>query len=235
MLFGKDFDKIQWDFYGYHLLEPNVFIGDVLIFIFCMFCFFKITGQSRFFILWRYFFLLYALSFLMGGLGHLFFNYWGVLGKIPAWCLGIYIPFLIESAMMVIHPDQEFSKKWIHIFKLKYILFLVLEILLFIFISIDKNPVIGLILPVVCSIVGLLFCLGSLAYKYQKIYDSRFKYLYFGAFTMLLSAVAQGLKINIHPWFDKTDLSHVIILMALYLFFKTVKSKDLNVSNVVNQ
>ena len=37
MLIGKDFDKIEFSFLGLDLIEPNAFIGDLIILITALF------------------------------------------------------------------------------------------------------------------------------------------------------------------------------------------------------
>ena len=47
MLIGKDFDKIEFDFFGLHLLEPNAFIGDVVILFVALYFAIQITKIKR--------------------------------------------------------------------------------------------------------------------------------------------------------------------------------------------
>lgn len=38
MRIGQDFDKLQFDLFGLHLVEPNTFVGDTIIFLRYVFC-----------------------------------------------------------------------------------------------------------------------------------------------------------------------------------------------------
>jgi hypothetical protein len=45
---------------------------------------------------------------------------------------------------------------------------------------------------------------------------------------MVPSAIIFLAKINPHPWFDKNDLSHVLLTIGIIYFYKGVqKTKDL--------
>ena len=75
MIIGSDFQPIQFDFFGFSLLEPNTFIGDILLFGITFAFYLKIQKTSTFNIFWSKFFFYTGVSFLLGGFGHLLFNY----------------------------------------------------------------------------------------------------------------------------------------------------------------
>ena len=90
MKIGEDFPKISWHIFDLELLEPNAFFGDLIISMVALYFGFKVHKifkkfGHRFHIYWTLFFLITALTFFMGGLGHLLYNYWGVQGKYFAW------------------------------------------------------------------------------------------------------------------------------------------------------
>ena len=103
MLIGKDFDKIEFSFFGLNLLEPNAFIGDSIILITAIFLASKLRRfdmSNPFFKNWRYFFLLFGCGMFLGGVGHLIFNYFGFYGKYIPWLMGIWAVYFIEKAMI---------------------------------------------------------------------------------------------------------------------------------------
>ena len=103
MLIGKDFDKIEFSFLGLDLIEPNAFIGDLIILITALFLASKLRKfdtSNTFFKNWRYFFLLFGFGMFLGGVGHLMFNYFGFYGKYIPWLMGIWAVYFIEKAMV---------------------------------------------------------------------------------------------------------------------------------------
>ena len=108
MLIGEDFDKIVWQPYGFDFVEPNTMIGDTLIFVVSLIVgilALRIDRNRPFFNQWKRFFFVFSITFLVGGFGHLFFNYWGVPGKYPSWYLGVLTTYLVEQAMLSIHQN----------------------------------------------------------------------------------------------------------------------------------
>ena len=101
MRIGSDFDKIEWEFLGMNLLEPNALIGDLLLcFIAIMFFTLIRKETSNLFVrYWSRFYLTFAISFVIGGFGHVLFNYTHIAGRIPPWYLGIITSFWIEQSM----------------------------------------------------------------------------------------------------------------------------------------
>jgi hypothetical protein len=41
---------------------------------------------------------------------------------------------------------------------------------------------------------------------------------------MLPSGIFIAFKINLHPWFDKNDFGHLILVLSLLFFYKPIKS-----------
>jgi hypothetical protein len=81
-----------------------------------------------------------------------------------------------------------------------------------------------MIFPTYNAIIGLGGSLGILAVIYQGRYTKDFKYFWYGALSFFPSAIIQGLKLNIHPWFDRNDLSHLLLLIGLFFYYKGIKS-----------
>ena len=225
MRIGSDFEKIKFDFYGFHLLEPNAFIGDLLLFFLAIFLALKIgkyKSNSAFSKHFSNFLLLYSLSFFMGGLGHLLFNYWSIPGKYASWFGAFFVSFLVEKAMISLHPNLKTQVLLNKISRFKIISMILLEILLLIYIDISVDPSIGLIFPALNSTIGLGFSLGVLGYYYQKKIDESFKYLWLSTLVALPSLLFQSMKINIHPWFDRNDVSHLLLAISLLFYWKFV-------------
>jgi Mn2+/Fe2+ NRAMP family transporter len=226
MRIGEDYPKIEWEIFGMELLEPNALIGDTILATIAFVFFYRSRkfyreNRNDYNLYWSYFFLVFGIGFFIGGLGHVFYNYFGVSGKFSGWYLGIFSTLSIELAMASqLLLKKSLLKKSIIT---KAIIALIALSLIIIFADISKNPNRGMIVPTINSLIGLLFALGVLGYKYTKIKSPYFKYLYWSVIILLPSVAFQGLKINISPWLDRNDLSHILLLFALFLYYKSLK------------
>jgi hypothetical protein len=41
---------------------------------------------------------------------------------------------------------------------------------------------------------------------------------------LIPSGLFISFKINIHPWFDKNDFGHLLLIVSMFLYFKSIKS-----------
>lgn len=226
MLIGKDFEKIEWDFLGLRLLEPNAMIGDVIIFTVAIYLAIKVqknTKNQPFFRFWKWFFIIFGVGFLMGGFGHLFYNYWGVPGKFFSWYSGMFAALMIELAMISIYPKVEWRKTLKGIAYGK--LFLSVSIATYIYSTVDlvTDPSKGLMVPTLNSVVGLGLSLGLLGYYYQRKIDQSFRYLWISTLILIPSAIVQSMKINVHQWFDRNDISHILLITSIVFYYTAVK------------
>jgi hypothetical protein len=226
VLIGKDFDKIEISVFGFDLVEPNAFIGDSFILIVALFLASrvkKIGATTEFFKNWRYFYLLFGFDMFFGGIGHLMFKYWGFNGKYLPWILGIFCIFFVERAMLsLLKTSSKVIWKNLSLFKLLLAFFL--ELVVFYCIDMSKDHSIGLRIPAINSAIGFIFSLVILGNKFRKEIDKNFIYMIYGVLLLIPSALFISFKINIHPWFDKNDFGHLLLIIAMFLYFKTIKS-----------
>ena len=159
----------------------------------------------------------------LGGVGHLMFNYWGFNGKYLPWTLGIICIFFLERAMLSLLKTKS-KVIWQKLTFLKLILALVLEIVVFYFVDMSKDHSIGLRIPAINSAIGFVFSLGVLGNKYRKEIDENFIYLIYGVLLLIPSGLFISFKINIHPWFDKNDFGHLLLIITMFFYFKAIKS-----------
>ena len=130
MRIGSDFEKIEFNFCGFDLLEPNSLIGNTILFISALIISRKVQKlsiETPFFNFWRVFFIAFGCSFFIGGLGHGFYNYWGVVGKYPGWIASIISLYFMERAMLSL---LKYPRRSVFVFlsKIKLLMFLVLEL-----------------------------------------------------------------------------------------------------------
>ncbi len=228
MLIGQDFEKIEFNFLGFEFLEPNALYGDTIVAILAICCglitsrYYKQT-QLLFFKHWKQFFYVFGIGFFLGGLGHFCYGYWGIPGKVPAWYIsGISSSLFIEFAMASLLPKERYhSLKRFFIAKIAIIW--IIQAVIIAFVDLEKEPGLGLIGPILAMVTALPTSLGMLGYRFSKSITPSFKYFWWSLIVFSPSLLFQAMKINIHQWFDRNDVSHVLMFFNILLYFLAVK------------
>ena len=237
MLIGKDFDKIEFDFFGLDLLEPNAFIGDTIILIVALYFAVQIKKfklKNPFFKNWKRFYIVFGIGFFLGGIGHTFYNYFGLTGKYPSWYSGILSTLFVEQAMFSLITNQKLKSIALKTSHFKALFVAIIATFVFTYINLKDDVSKGLIVPTLNSVIGLGFSLGFLGYHFSKTIHPSFKWLWISALILIPSAIIQAMKINIAPWMDRNDLSHVLLILGMFCYFITIKnySKQLKSTTV---
>lgn len=222
MLLGANFDKISTDFLGFEILEPNALISDTIMAIVSIVLAYKmreLRTLSNFSKLWFWFFLIYGLSSFMGGLSHAFFNYWGISGKIFTWITAIVSVLLIELAMITLYLDLSKARLLKNIALAKTILVALTVLFICLLFPVKDSPEIVFTPIAINTIIGLILSTGILGFRYTRFRNSHYKYFYKGVFIMLPSTFFFLGQINIHPWFDKNDVSHYLMTVGIIFFY----------------
>jgi hypothetical protein len=222
MLIGKDYPKIEFDLFGLELLEPNAFIGDTIIFLIALYLAYKTSNLSiknSFFTYWKWFFIIFGFGFFAGGIGHMMYNYFGVPGKYLSWYGGILASFFVEKAIISIFSKVSWKPTLNAIVVSKLVLAIIAATYVFATVDLTVDPQKGLIVPTLNSIIGLSLSLGVLGYYYQLKIDSSFRYLWMSTLILIPSAVFQAKKINFHQWFDRNDVSHILLITSMFMYF----------------
>ncbi len=225
MLIGENFEKMECEWMGLHLLEQNTFFEDMLLFAVSLFFFYRIgrlARQEQFFSSWRKFYLLFAISFFFGGLGHLLYNYWGIPGKTPSWFLSILAIYFVEKAMISIHPKENLRRILDKVSIVKLIVALIAAVCVSVFVDLEADYSKGMLVPTINSTIGLVGSLGILGATYARTIKS-FRILWISVLVLLPAAVIQAMKINIHPWFDKNSAGHLLLIVTLILYYQGIK------------
>jgi hypothetical protein len=222
-----DFPKIGFHLFGLELLEPMALITNSILGLLALFFAYKISklkSKLPFYKYWKLFFLLFGIGILLGGIGHTFYNQLGVYGKIQGWCLGPFTIYLAERAMISIHwqDSKKSSLKKIAIAKLILVYAIFIAIL---FISEESKLSTQPFLPIaINTIIGFIGFVGVLGYKYSEEISSKFKYFCLGVLVLMPTALIFLMKVNIHPWFNKNDFSHLIFCLGITYFYLGVNS-----------
>jgi hypothetical protein len=231
MLIGENYDKIEFELFGLELLEPNAFIGDTLLFLCSIYFFVRIGSKNAdtFTRNWRWFYFLFAIGFILGGLGHLLYNYWGIPGKTPSWYLSVLAVFFVETAMLSLVEKPRLKHLLSTLSKLKLALALVGVTVVLFAVDLKADYSKGMLVPSLNSTIGLVGTLGILAYQFSKKIPG-FRFFWISVLVLFPAGIIQSMNINLHPWFDKNDAAHVLLLLSLYLYFKGIKAYQKHIS-----
>ena len=227
MRIGEDFEKMEFSWFGLDLLEPNALLTDSLIAVFCIIFWAIISRQNKtfttpFFNYWKWLFLVYGVGFFFGGLGHVMFNYWDVTGKYFPLIGGLAIPLFIEHAMISLLPEKNHKALYLTS-KIKFALAVIALTLVFLLVPGEKKIPMMLLVPSANSGIGFILASGVLGLKFAKQYTRSFYLLAASVLVMIPAAVFQAKRISFHPWFDRNDASHVLLIVTLILYYYTVQ------------
>ena len=120
---------------------------------------------------------------------------------------------------------------WENLSLLKLILALILEIGVFCFVDMSQDHSIGLRVPAINSTIGFVFSLVVLGNKYRKEIDKNFIFMIYGVLLLIPSGLFISFKINIHPWFDKNDFGHLILIIAMFFYYKSIYTYSQKIVN----
>lgn len=221
-MIGKDFPPNDFLLFGLDFTDPTDFIYDVILGVLALYYSYRISKFSQsniFFSNWKNFYLYFGLATLLSAFGHLFYNYFHYVGKIPGWTVIPVSTYWIGRAVLSAHK----SKKVIKIANILLLVKLFTTYLICFVIWLNTNPIENpqlLFLPIaVDTIIGLLAAVGFYSFKFNKEISSNFKYILLGIIIIIPSAFIFILKINLHQWFSKNDFSHVLMVFAISFFF----------------
>lgn len=223
MKIGEDFPKMTWRIFELDLLEPNAFFGDLIISIVAFYFAFRIyilykLFRQKFHLYFFLFFLITALTFIMGGLGHLLYNYWSIQGKYFAWFSGLFSMFMLEMAILFVITKNKGIAKYFSYLKLLTTL-IALTITVFL-VDLKVNPLLGLIIPSIHSFLGMTYYCGYQGLRLSKEGHSVFIYCFYAYVLIFPILIIQSIKFNLFQWFDRNDLCHILLIISLVLFYK---------------
>jgi hypothetical protein len=212
-------EKITFEYLGVVMMEPMALIFNWIIAIQCFIYAKRIRVKmikDTFASGWYRFFLFFGYSTLFGGLSHLFFHYTGMLGKIPGWSFAIIMISYLELAIASQTSREPFLKKivWVSTVVLGG---LMLAFLNFTWVTIH-------------TAIGLVLFLGVVSSIKYRQGAQLWKEYVIGIIAMLLTLPFIMGKIDLHLWFNRHDISHLLMIIALY-YFQNSTTKIINEKN----
>lgn len=221
-LFMHDFKIIHFTLAGLRLQEPSTFISDIILATCCFILGFKTyklnnIENTQFF----KFFLFLGVSTFFGAFGHVFFYYGGNVGKFPSWFFAALSTFFFCNAIIEDTP-LFFSKKWKSFVWIKVVFVFLSSFIFskFIFVAID-------------SILSYLIFGGALSYMLWNAKRLHMKYIFYGTLVLIPSAFVFILDVNLHTLFNRDDLSHLIIVMTILLYYKAIVVRSKFIPQVI--
>ena len=210
--------------------EPVTVATDIMVAIVCLIVYVKTKGLSKqhFSKLYRYFFLVTALSTLVSAvIGHAFLYQFGFNAKIWGWMLGIVsITFAQFASLYHVKPAlslKAFNRGW----WFNFIETVIAYLLLFFFFSFTVVEV--------YSAIGLLLIVVPLEWMYYKKTNSVLsKYMIIGIGIAVLSIICHVLKLAYSVWFNHMDLAHIIMALSVCIMGIGVK-RELKINSICNQ
>lgn len=232
MIIGSDYDKLEIQLFGFDLLEPNTFIGDVIIFALSIFLAYKtgkLSAKGNYFLFWKWFFIVFGISFLAGGFGHLFYNYWSLPGKYTGWYSGMVATLLIEVAFLSVFPNEKWRMRLTVFAVVKMSAAFIIEAIVLATYDLSADQSKGLFIPTLSSVLGLALVFGLLATYYRSKIDESFRVFHLCVLVLVPPVFFQLFKINFAPWLDRNDVSHIMILVSLPLYFYAIRTYAENI------
>ena len=208
-------DKIAFDLFGLHLLEPMALITNWMMSAFSLYAYLKLKNASTpDVIYWKKFFFWFTISTFFGGTGHLFFNYFDIPGKFPNWVSAILSGYFAGKAIIVNLNNKVLEKKYelFLIIKGATLLLASIATLKFVFVAVDA------------IITYVIFC-GFIANSLYKKGIIELKYMTYGVLVCIPSIFIFFFKINPHRWLNKDDLSHLLMLACIVFFYIGAKKR----------
>lgn len=202
-------EKIVFHWQGLTLMEPIGVIFNWLIAAQCFHHGVKLKaalGKESATRYWVGFYWLFAGSTLFGGLSHLLFFYFDLAGKIPGWSLAILSMAFLEAALLV--QAQKKSLLWVIWVQTALLYGLLAYDFRFLWVSIQ-------------TLIGLVVVSGGVSFIQIKKGDKAWIGYWKGISWMFLSLPFVLGEIDLSLWFNRHDVSHILMMLCLWTFYRT--------------
>ncbi|MBI2259063.1 MAG: hypothetical protein HYU67_09200 [Flavobacteriia bacterium] len=209
----QSFEIVQLNIAGFSFQEPMALLTNWFIAAFCFIVYFFTpwaysTSSESF----KKFYLFLGLSTFLGGFGHFFYQYTGMLGKNPSWIFAVFAGFYIGKGILVYWRDNIYYAFWHRFlfFKSLFLLLLTLSLQKFVFVAID-------------AILTYVLYSGFIAWRISIREKKEMKYFVYGMFILFPSAFIFLMDINLHRYLNRDDLSHVLMFFCIIFFYFGVR------------
>jgi len=205
------------ELFGVRLDEPVTTITDLIVSAVCFYAYYRLNKISlRNNVHWnlKYYFLSMGLATMIGGLiGHGFLYLFSFAWKLPGWLTSMFSIALLERASILyakplIKPRIGTFFSWMNIIELTTFVIVTFTTLNFFFVEVH-------------SAYGLLVIVTSFnIWVYRKTKSEASKLFLIAVGVSAISALIFMNEIGISPWFNHFDISHTLMAISAFIFFK---------------
>ncbi|MEJ0029375.1 MAG: hypothetical protein WDO15_02940 [Bacteroidota bacterium] len=205
---------------GVRIDEPITTLTDLLVSAVCFVAFFRLKSQNRpgyTQLYFRYYFLLMAIGTMLGGLlGHAFLYALGFGWKLPGWIVSMLSVTLIERSS--VERAKPLIKTSVGDF------FLALNIVELLVIMTTTMWTLDFKWVEFHSGYGLLgVVLPFHLYTWYRARDKGSLLIIIAVIVASCAALVFMNKLSIHEWFNYLDISHTIMAIGAYIFYRGAK------------
>ncbi|NBP69638.1 MAG: hypothetical protein EBU52_12920 [Cytophagia bacterium] len=202
---------------GLRIDEPVTTLTDLLVSAVCFYAWYKLgklAAGSKSLLYFRYYFLLMAVATLLGGLvGHAFLYALSFSWKLPGWIVSMFSVALIERSAI------DYAKTYVPEKVGKFFLRLnVIELLVIMSITLYTLNFKWVEFHSGYGLLAIVFPFH--AYVYYKTKDKGSRTIIFAVAIASIAALIFMNKIALHTWFNHLDISHTLMAIAAYIFYK---------------
>lgn len=215
-----DFKQPSVEFFGLRIDEPVTTATDLVVTAVCFFAFYqlhKIPVKNNVHWNLKYYFLSMGFATLFGGLiGHGFFYLFPFAWKLPGWLTSMFSIALLERASIMyarplIKPKVGKFFAWMNLVELATFVVITLVTLNFFFVEVH-------------SAYGLLVVVTSFnLFVYMKNRSEASRLFLIAVVISSISALIFMNKIGFCAWFNHYDISHLLMALSAFLFYKGSK------------
>jgi len=198
--------------------EPVTAFTDFIITIIAFTCYFRLASYpGKVVKYWSLFFLLLALSTLVGGCSHAFFAIHEGFGYKSFWLPmqffnGLAVYYAQQATLISALKDSKQYTAW----KLSYLLQLIVYYIVLIIVQ-------KYIVTIIDNALGLIPIM--IVHFSAKEKEPYYKWVGWGICISFITAIVHGAKISLHAYFNYNDIAHVFIMASLVVMYKGIRIK----------
>ena len=209
--------KIAFSLFGLDLLEPMAFVTNMVVVLNCLLAYSRTRElTTRYARWWKGFFISFALASFFGALSHVFWNYWWFYGKIPSWFFGVVATTCSAFAMLEVAGLQKKVKNFLRsVLVVRGLVVLTSAFIFwkFLFVAIDTI----VIYITFAGIYGVILL--------RRGFD-HMRYNMLAMVFLIPTAFIFLLKIDLHEWLNREDLSHLLMSVSIFFFSEGVRKEN---------
>ncbi|HMJ69813.1 MAG TPA: hypothetical protein VK508_13005 [Cyclobacteriaceae bacterium] len=202
---------------GIRIDEPMTTATDVLVSAVCFYAFYQLTKRKipgRTHLYFRFYFLLMSIATGIGGvIGHGFLYALSFPWKLPGWIVSMLSVALIERSSI------ERAKPLIDLRLARFLMVLnIIELLTIMTVTMSSLNFKWVEFHSGYGLLGVV--LPFHAYTWYKTRDKGSLVIIMAVLVASLAALVFMNKISIHTWFNYLDISHVMMAIGAYVFYR---------------